>query len=75
MAEGARSTAGREGPVVGRRIRQTGSRPLLTSEVLEHWEDVRATCLLRWSREAGKTQQEVLADVRQAFEQVSRRNF
>ena len=50
---GARSTAGREGPVVGRRVRDAGSRPLLVSEVQEHWlTDVRAACLVRWSREA-----------------------
>jgi len=34
---GARSTAGREGPVIGRPVRQGGSRPLLVAEVQEHW--------------------------------------
>lgn len=34
---GARSTAGREGPVVGRAVRRGGSRPLLVAEVQEHW--------------------------------------
>jgi hypothetical protein len=52
--KGARSTAGREGPVLGRPVRRGGSRPLLIAEVQEHWaSDVRAACLVRWSREGG----------------------
>ncbi|GLC32952.1 hypothetical protein PLESTM_000007500 [Pleodorina starrii] len=48
---GARSTAGREGPVVGRAVRNTGSRPLLVAEIAEHWPVVMDSCLLRWSLE------------------------
>lgn len=48
---GARSASGREGPVVGRRPRN--ARGMLVSEVQEHWlSDVRAACLVRWSRES-----------------------
>jgi hypothetical protein len=45
---GARSTAGREGPVVGRPVRLYGSRPLLPSEITEHWEMVKGAAVLRW---------------------------
>ncbi|GLI65488.1 hypothetical protein VaNZ11_009024, partial [Volvox africanus] len=48
---GARSTAGREGPVVGRTVRNTGSRPLLVAEIAEHWPVVMDSCLVRWSLE------------------------
>ncbi|KAG2493298.1 hypothetical protein HYH03_008434 [Edaphochlamys debaryana] len=46
---GARSTSGREGPVVGRAVRNTGSRPLLIGEIAEHWSDILESCLLRWA--------------------------
>ena len=68
---GARSTAGREGPVVGRPVRLSGSRPLLLNEILEHWADeILPTCLLRWSRQAGCSSSELEQQVRAAFEQV-----
>jgi len=108
---GARSTAGRPGPVVGRPVRQSGSRcngghavpntaspwhrlaaslasvpaalpsvhhgwclplrpllrPLLIAELIEHWDMIRGTCLLRWSREAGQAgQPQQLSDAVQA---------
>lgn len=71
-AAGARSTAGREGPVVGRPVRHSGSRPLLLNEILEHWVDeIKPTCLLRWSRQAGCSSSELEQQMREAFEQVN----
>jgi hypothetical protein len=68
---GARSTAGREGPVVGRPVRESGSRPLLLNEILEHWADeIKPTCLLRWSRQAGCSCAELEQQVQQAYTQV-----
>jgi hypothetical protein len=68
---GARSTAGREGPVVGRPVRESGSRPLLLNEILEHWADeIKPTCLLRWSRQAGCSCAELEQQVQQAYAQV-----
>jgi hypothetical protein len=37
--------------VVGRAVRNTGSRPLLVAEIAEHWPVVMDSCLLRWSLE------------------------
>jgi hypothetical protein len=31
----------------------SNTRPLLPAEIVEHWDEVRATCLARWAREAG----------------------
>jgi myo-inositol catabolism protein IolC len=68
---GARSTAGREGPVVGRPVRQSGSRPLLLNEILEHWVDeIKPTCLLRWSRQAGCSCSQLEQQVMEAYMQV-----
>lgn len=68
---GARSTAGREGPVVGRPVRHSGSRPLLLNEILEHWADeIKPTCLLRWSRQAGCSCSQLEHQAMEAFEQV-----
>jgi hypothetical protein len=53
--------------VVGRAIRQTGSRPLLLAEVLEHWELVLDTCLTRWSLEQGCSRAELQEQVRRAY--------
>jgi myo-inositol catabolism protein IolC len=71
-AAGARSTAGREGPVVGRPVRHSGSRPLLLNEILEHWADeIKSTCLLRWSLQAGCSSSELEQQMREAYEQVN----
>jgi hypothetical protein len=56
--------------VVGRAIRQSGSRPLLLAEVLEHSDMVVETCLTRWSLEQGCSRAELLASVRAAYLQA-----
>lgn len=57
--------------MVGRPVRQSGSRPLLLNEILEHWADeIKPTCLLRWSRQAGCSCTQLEQQVKQAYEQV-----
>jgi hypothetical protein len=52
-------------------MRHSGSRPLLLNEILEHWADeIKPTCLLRWSRQAGCSCSQLEAQVQDAFEQV-----
>jgi hypothetical protein len=71
MHAGSRSVAGRAGPVVGRPVRHSGSRPLLVQEILEHWSaEIQPTCLLRWSRQAGLTPEELQQQLQQAYQQV-----
>jgi hypothetical protein len=53
--------------VVGRAVRQTGSRPLLLAEVLEHWDMLLDTCITRWSLEQGCGRAELSAQVRGAY--------
>jgi hypothetical protein len=67
---GSRSTAGRAGPVVGRSVRTSGSRPLLPNEIVEHWDLIRSTLLLRWSSEAGKEPDELLQEVQSIYKEV-----
>lgn len=64
---GARSTAGRQGPVVGRSLRASGTRPLLTAEITEHWRNIWESCLLRWSLDDGKSQDVLVASIHTAF--------
>lgn len=70
---GARSASGREGPVVGRSVRHTGSRPLLLAEIAEHWRSVSESCLLRWSLDYDHPEQHLLDVVRSAYKQELQR--
>ncbi|WIA38975.1 hypothetical protein OEZ86_005127 [Tetradesmus obliquus] len=68
---GSRSASGRAGPVVGRPVRHSGSRPLLVQEIREHWgSEIQPTCLLRWSRQAGLTPEELQQQLQQAYQQL-----
>lgn len=58
--------------MVGRQVRHSGSRPLLVKEILEHWEaEIKPTCLLRWSRQAGLTPEQLEQQLEQAYLHVS----
>lgn len=56
---------------MGRPVRHSGSRPLLVQEIREHWgSEIQPTCLLRWSRAAGLTPEELQQQLQQAYQQV-----
>lgn len=39
--------------MVGRPLRSMGTRPILVAEIQNHFEDIRDSCLIRWSQEIG----------------------
>ncbi|KAK9817672.1 hypothetical protein WJX72_000436 [[Myrmecia] bisecta] len=59
---GGRSTAGRQGPVVGRSPRAQGTRGLLAAEIVEHWAFLKDACLRRWGVEDERVIQQAFLD-------------